>query len=150
MGIDVSRVDEAIAADDEHRQHWQHQASLLLWSSTSKPPASLRGVDSLPPVNRAPAEVDLLLMPTTPMATTMLPGQNATREEVVGRAFEMIGNTAPTRVTGHPAISVPVGKTSEGPPNRRDADRATFRRDDSFYRAAAALEGGACRRPLSG
>jgi amidase len=93
--------------------------------------------------NRALDEVDLLLMPTTPMATTRLPGPNATREEVIGRAFEMVGNTAPTCVTGHPAMSVPVGKTSDGRPIgamliARHLDEMTL------YRAAAALE--ACYR----
>jgi amidase len=93
--------------------------------------------------NRALDEVDLLLMPTTPMATTRLPGPNATREEIIGRAFEMVGNTAPTCVTGHPAISVPVGKTSDGRPIgamliARHLDEM------SLYRAAAALE--ACYR----
>jgi amidase len=90
--------------------------------------------------DRALAEVDLLLMPTTPMATTPLPGTNATREEIVGRAFEMIGNTAPTCVTGHPAISIPVGNTSDGRPIgamliARHLDEMTL------FRAAAALEG---------
>lgn len=90
--------------------------------------------------DRALAEVDLLLMPATPMATTPLPGPQASREEVVGRAFEMIGNTAPTCVTGHPAISVPVGKTSNGRPIgamliARHLDEMTL------FRAAAALEG---------
>ena len=89
--------------------------------------------------NRALGEVDLLLMPTTPMATTRLPGANATREEIIGRAFEMVGNTAPTCVTGHPAISIPVGKTSDGRPIgamliARHLDEMTL------YRAAAALE----------
>lgn len=89
--------------------------------------------------DRALAEVDVLLMPTTPMATTALPGPNASREEVIGRAFEMIGNTAPTCVTGHPAISVPVGKTSDGRPIgamliARHLDEMTL------FRAAAALE----------
>jgi amidase len=93
--------------------------------------------------NRALGEVDLLLMPTTPMATTRLPGINATREEIIGRAFEMVGNTAPTCVTGHPAISIPVGKTSDGRPIgamliARHLDEMTL------YRAAAALE--ACYR----
>jgi amidase len=86
------------------------------------------------------AEVDVLLMPTTPMAATVLPGPNASREEVIGRAFEMIGNTAPTCVTGHPAISIPVGKTSDGRPIgamliARHLDEMTL------FRAAAALEG---------
>ncbi|WMT72131.1 amidase [Bradyrhizobium sp. Ash2021] len=93
--------------------------------------------------NRALGEVDLLLMPTTPMATTPLPGPNASREEIIGRAFEMVANTAPTCVTGHPAISVPVGKTSDGRPIgamliARHLDEMTL------YRAAAALE--ACYR----
>jgi len=93
--------------------------------------------------NRALGEVDLLLMPTTPMATTRLPGPNASREEIIGRAFEMVANTAPTCATGHPAISVPVGKTSDGRPIgamliARNLDEMTL------YRAAAALE--ACYR----
>ncbi|MEH2563137.1 amidase [Bradyrhizobium sp. AZCC 2289] len=93
--------------------------------------------------NRALGEVDLLLMPTTPMATTPLPGPNASREEIISRAFEMVANTAPTCVTGHPAISVPVGKTSDGRPIgamliARHLDEMTL------YRAAAALE--ACYR----
>ncbi|MBY0380639.1 MAG: amidase [Xanthobacteraceae bacterium] len=93
--------------------------------------------------NRALGEVDLLLMPTTPMATTRLPDIDASREEIIGRAFEMVGNTAPTCITGHPAISVPVGKTSDGRPIgamliARHLDEMTL------YRAAAALE--ACYR----
>ena len=60
--------------------------------------------------DRALGEVDLLLMPTTPIAATRLPGPNASREEIVGRAFETVGKTAPTSVTGHPAISVPVAR----------------------------------------
>lgn len=90
--------------------------------------------------NRALAEADVLLMPTTPMATTRLPPPNATREEIIGRAFEMVGNTAPTCVTGHPAISVPVGTTTDGRPIgamliARHYDEMTL------YRAAAPLQG---------
>lgn len=65
---------------------------------------------------RALSEVDVLLMPTTPMATTRLPPKDAGPAEVIARAFEMVGNTAPTCATGHPAISVPVGTTSDGRP----------------------------------
>ena len=46
------------------------------------------------------ANYDLLLMPTTPMKATPLPAANATREEYIGRAFEMITNTAPMCRTG--------------------------------------------------
>ncbi|MBV9076095.1 MAG: amidase [Methylobacteriaceae bacterium] len=85
------------------------------------------------------ADCDVLLMPTTPMATTPLPGPGASREEVVARAFEMIGNTAPTCATGHPALSVPVGTTADGRPIgamliARKLDEMTL------YRAAAGLE----------
>jgi amidase len=89
--------------------------------------------------NKALTEVDLLLMPTTPMAATPLPAEGATREEVIARAFEMVGNTAPTCLTGHPAISVPVGKTSDGRPIgamliAKHLDEMTL------YRAASTLE----------
>jgi amidase len=86
------------------------------------------------------ADVDLLLMPTTPMAATKLPGPDASRAEIVGRAFEMIGNTAPTCATGHPAISVPVGKTSDGRPIGAMLIARHFD-ETTLYRAAAALEG---------
>jgi amidase len=59
--------------------------------------------------------VDLLAMPTLPMKATPLPAPDAPREEVVARALEMIYNTAPFDVTGHPAMSVPCG-SSEGLP----------------------------------
>lgn len=93
--------------------------------------------------NKALSDADVLLMPTTPMATTRLPAANASREEIIARAFEMVGNTAPTCLTGHPAISVPVGKTSDGRPVgamliARHLDEMTL------YRAAAGLE--ACYR----
>ncbi|WP_160061205.1 amidase [Psychromonas sp. L1A2] len=66
--------------------------------------------------DRALSEVDVLLMPTTPMAATRLPEKDAGVEEIIARAFEMVGNTAPTCATGHPSISVPVGKTSDDRP----------------------------------
>jgi amidase len=53
------------------------------------------------------AEVDVLVLPTLPMLPTVLPAPDAPREEYVARAFEMVQNTAPFDVTGHPAISVP-------------------------------------------
>jgi amidase len=56
--------------------------------------------------------VDLLVMPTTPMKATLIPAPNASREEYVARALEMISNTCPFDVTGHPAINVPCGMSS--------------------------------------
>lgn len=52
-------------------------------------------------------DVDLLVMPTIPMKATRLPGPDASREERVARALEMIPNTCPFDVTGHPAMNVP-------------------------------------------
>ena len=89
--------------------------------------------------NRALEKVDLLLMPTTPMAATPLPPSDAKREEIIGRAFEMVGNTSPTCLTGHPAISIPVGKTSDGRPV--GAMLIAKHRDEmTLFRGAAALE----------
>lgn len=58
---------------------------------------------------------DLLLLPTLPMKATSIPGPNATREDSIARALEMLPNTAPFDVTGHPAMNVPCG-FSEGLP----------------------------------
>lgn len=60
-------------------------------------------------------EVDLLLMPTLPLKATRIPDPDASIEEVVARALEMIPNTAPFDVSGHPAMNVPCA-LSEGLP----------------------------------
>ncbi|MDQ4076743.1 MAG: amidase family protein, partial [Chloroflexota bacterium] len=59
--------------------------------------------------------VDLLLMPTLPLKATKIPDPDAPIEEVVARALEMLPNTAPFDVSGHPAMSVPCG-LSDGLP----------------------------------
>jgi amidase len=51
----------------------------------------------------------VLVLPTTPMQATVIPRPGAPREEVIARALEMIPNTAPFDITGHPACSVPAG-----------------------------------------
>lgn len=56
--------------------------------------------------------VDLLAMPTTPMKATPIPPADAKREEYVARALEMIPNTSPFDVTGHPALNVPCGMSN--------------------------------------
>lgn len=52
---------------------------------------------------------DLLALPTLPMKATPLPEAGAPIQEIVTRALEMIPNTAPSDLTGHPAITVPCG-----------------------------------------
>ena len=82
---------------------------------------------------------DLLLMPTLPMKATGIPAADASREESVTRALEMIPNTCPFDVTGHPAISVPCAM-SEGLPvglmlvGRLGEDATVLRAADAFQR----------------
>src|SRR5215470_8431390 len=52
---------------------------------------------------------DVLVMPTLPIVATPLVTPSDTRETYVARALEMIPNTAPFDVSGHPAITVPAG-----------------------------------------
>jgi amidase len=54
------------------------------------------------------ADVDLLVLPTVPMRATVRPGRDARPPEVLARALEMLANTSPFDVTGHPACSVPA------------------------------------------
>jgi amidase len=61
------------------------------------------------------AEHDLLLMPTLPMKATKLPEPGDPPEDVFLRAWEMLGNTAPFDVTGHPSMALPCGM-SDGLP----------------------------------
>jgi len=60
-------------------------------------------------------EYDVLVMPTLPITASLIPGTGAGVEEIVTRALEMVSNTAPFDVTGHPACTIPAG-LSEGLP----------------------------------
>jgi amidase len=53
--------------------------------------------------------VDVLVLPTLPMTATPIPAPEVSREESIARSTEMIVNTAPIDVTGHPATTVPAG-----------------------------------------
>jgi amidase len=82
---------------------------------------------------------DLLLMPTLPLKATPLPAADAPVEEYVARALEMIPNTAPFDVTGHPAMNVPCAISAGLPVGMmlvgRDGDEATIlRAADAFER----------------
>ena len=84
-------------------------------------------------------EYDLLVMPTLPMKATILPRADCSRQEYVDRALEMISNTCPFDVTGHPAITVPCG-TSDGLPigmmliGRTGDDATVLRAADAYDR----------------
>lgn len=53
--------------------------------------------------------VDVLVLPTMPIVATPLPLPEVPREESLALDTEMIVNTAPFDVTGHPATTVPAG-----------------------------------------
>jgi amidase len=82
---------------------------------------------------------DLLLLPTLPMKATPLPPADASLALYLQRAFEMIGNTAPFDVTGHPAMSVPCGLDDGLPIGAMLVGKHYD--EESIYAAAAAFEG---------
>ncbi|HEV7535693.1 MAG TPA: amidase [Acidimicrobiia bacterium] len=86
------------------------------------------------------AEVDVLVLPTLPMLPTALPAPDAPREEYVARAFEMVQNTAPFDVSGHPAISVPCQPAGSLPIGLMIVGRHFA--DATVLRVAAAAERG--------
>jgi amidase len=59
--------------------------------------------------DEALASYDVLVMPTLPIVATPLVTPADPRETYLARALEMIPNTAPFDVSGHPATSVPAG-----------------------------------------
>ncbi len=65
--------------------------------------------------DQALREADVLVMPTTPMKATPIPPAGASLPEYVARALEMLPNTCPFDITGHPAMNVPCG-VSQGLP----------------------------------
>jgi len=81
---------------------------------------------------------DVLLMPTLPLKATPIPKPGAPRMEIIQRAFEMLPNTAPIDVTGHPSMSVPCGM-SDGLPAGMMLTAKHFD-EVSIYRAASAFE----------
>jgi amidase len=89
--------------------------------------------------DQAFAAYDLLLMPTLPMKATPLPPADASLALYLQRAFEMIGNTAPFDVTGHPAMSVPCGLDDDLPIGAMLVGKHYD--EESIYAAAAAFEG---------
>ena len=65
--------------------------------------------------DEALTQFDVLAMPTTPM-TAHRNDANGNPRAVLSHGWDMLANTAPFDMTGHPAISIPCGKTAEGLP----------------------------------
>lgn len=83
-------------------------------------------------------EYDLLVMPTTPVKATPLPGDDVPLQDYLDRAFEVLPNTAPFDVTGHPAMAVPCG-TVDGLPTSMMLI-AKHMDEETIYQAAGAFE----------
>jgi amidase len=81
---------------------------------------------------------DLLLMPTLPMKATPIPDQNAPLALYCQRGFEMLPNTCPFDVSGHPAMSIPCGM-SQGLPIGMMLIGKHYN-ESTIYRAAHAFE----------
>ena len=90
--------------------------------------------------DRALGSHDLLLMPTLHMKATTLPPPDAPLALTLQRAFEMLPNTAPFDVTGHPAMAVPCGMSDGLPVSMMLVGKSYD--EMSIYAAAAAFEGG--------
>ena len=78
-------------------------------------------------------------MPTLPVKATPLPPDDAPLSLYLQRAFEMITNTAPFDVTGHPSMTIPCGM-SDGLPIGLMLTGKHFG-EETIYAAAAAFEG---------
>ena len=87
---------------------------------------------------KALQDYDLLLMPTLPLKATKLPEPGAEIDEIIARGLEMLPNTSPFDLTGHPSMSLPCGM-GDGRPiglmlTAKHYDEATI------YQAAHAFE----------
>lgn len=89
--------------------------------------------------DRALGDYDLLLMPTTRMKATKLPEPGAGYLEVMKHSWEMITNTCPFDVTGHPSISIPCGLSEKKPVGLMLTTRHW--NENVLYQAAEAFEG---------
>jgi amidase len=83
-------------------------------------------------------EVDLLLLPTTPMKATPLPPEDASREVVVATAFSPVANTQPFNYSHHPALSIPCGRRQGLPVGLMLVGRPW--EEATLYRVAHAFE----------
>ena len=77
-------------------------------------------------------------MPTLPLKATKIPDASASLEEYVARALEMIVNTCPFDVTGHPAMNVPCAMSAGLPIGMMLVGRST--EDATVLRAADAFQ----------
>jgi amidase len=89
--------------------------------------------------NKALSSYDMIAMPTTPFTATPMVGRDASIEDTVGSALNMLRNTCVADLTGHPSISIPCGMQDDLPfgmmLTAKHLDEATL------LNASAAFEG---------
>jgi amidase len=84
------------------------------------------------------ADHDLLVMPTIPFRATPIPAADCSHAEYIATALNMVGNTCPFDVSGHPAMTVPCAQVDDLPVGMMLIGR---RSDEAMIlRAAAAFE----------
>jgi amidase len=88
--------------------------------------------------DKALKEVDILIMPTTPMKAMPIPKNPTTPAEFYGTALGMIQNTCPFDCTHHPAMNVPCEKSNGLPVGMMLVGRHF--EDDVVLRSAHAFE----------
>lgn len=90
------------------------------------------------------ATYDVLVMPTLPITASLIPPADAPTGEIIARALEMVSNTAPFDVTGHPACSIPAGLSGGLPVGlmlvgKKYDDAGVLRAAHAFERALGTL-----------
>ena len=83
-------------------------------------------------------EVDVLIMPTTPVAPSRLAAARPVGASLVDDYRAML-NTCPLNLTGHPALTVPCGRVANGLPTGLQIVARRFG-ERTVYRAGFALE----------
>jgi amidase len=87
--------------------------------------------------DRVLEQVDIIALPTTPMkAHRHVPGRGVL--DTISHGWSMVGNTGPFNLTGHPAISIPCGKSNGLPVGLMLVGRHF--EDATLFRAAHAFE----------
>jgi amidase len=98
-------------------------------------------------IDRLLQDVDILVTPTTPMKAFRLLTERPSLVEMGARAGAMCQNTYPLNVTGHPALSLPIGRGGGGLPIGLQLIGPYFA-ESRLIGVAHALEQALRKRPL--
>ena len=132
----INRVSEAVRMGLLCAEYMHHEYDGRYYAKAQNLGLKLRAAYDV-----ALAEVDVLLMPTTPVTAPPLPPGDPTREESMSPGFSTIVNTTAFNVTGHPAFSMPCGMLENLPVGtmligRHYAEETIYRVADVHEKAA--------------